>query len=245
MAGQKEIALKLENVRKTFVVSNKTFLSIKDRLFNLHRKNEKKTIYALKNVNLEVHKGECIGIVGRNGSGKSTLTKIMSGAFQPDKGGKVIRNGTHLLMNLGVGFSHELTARENVYVNGSTLGLTVKQIDEIFHDIIQFAELEEFVDTKIKYFSSGMVQRLSFSIAMYAQADILFLDEVFAVGDNKFKEKATEMLEKSWMQGCTTIMVSHSNALIQKYCSKVLVLNKGEQIFYGDVKEGLEIYEGL
>ena len=207
--------------------------------------NEKKTIYALKNVNLEVHKGECIGIVGRNGSGKSTLTKIMSGAFQPDKGGKVIRNGTHLLMNLGVGFSHELTARENVYVNGSTLGLTVKQIDEIFHDIIQFAELEEFVDTKIKYFSSGMVQRLSFSIAMYAQADILFLDEVFAVGDNKFKEKATEMLEKSWMQGCTTIMVSHSNALIQKYCSKVLVLNKGEQIFYGDVKEGLEIYEGL
>lgn len=245
MTDKKDIALELEKVKKTFVVANKTFLSIKDRLFNLHRKNEKKTIQALKEVNLKIYKGECVGIVGRNGSGKSTLTKIMSGAFQPDKGGKVKRNGTHLLMNLGVGFSHELTARENVYVNGSTLGLSVKQIDEIFHDIIKFAELEEFVDTKIKYFSSGMVQRLSFSIAMYAQADILFLDEVFAVGDNKFKEKATEMLEKSWMQGCTTIMVSHSNALIKKYCNKVLVLNKGEHLFYGDVEEGIRIYEEL
>ena len=196
MSNKKEIALQLKDIRKTFVVSNKTFLSIKDRLFNLHRKNEKKKIVALDGVNLDVYKGECIGIIGRNGSGKSTLTKIMSGAFKPDKGGTVVRNGTHLLMNLGVGFSHELTARENVYVNGSTLGLTVKQIDEIFHDIIDFAELNEFVDTKIKYFSSGMIQRLSFSIAMYAKADILFLDEVFAVGDKKFREKATEMLEK-------------------------------------------------
>lgn len=240
-----DLAIELIDIRKTFVIQEKSFSSIKDRLFNLHKKNDKKVLKAVKGINIQIKKGECIGIVGRNGSGKSTLTKIMSGAIQPDKGGKVIRHGSHLLMNLGVGFSHELTARENIYVNGSSLGLTIKQIDEIFYDIIDFAELREFVDTKIKYFSSGMVQRLSFSIAMYAKADILFLDEVFAVGDNKFKAKATKMLEESWMEGCTTVMVSHSNALIKKYCTKVLVLNKGEQLFYGDVEEGIRIYEEL
>lgn len=245
MMKSEEIALELIDIGKTFVVAEKTFVSIKDRLFNIHRKNERKKIHAVKNINLKIYKGECIGIVGRNGSGKSTLTKIMSGSINPNKGGAVKRNGSHLLMNLGVGFSHELTARENIYVNGSTLGLRIKEIDAIFHDIIEFAELQEFVDTKIKYFSSGMVQRLSFSIAMYAKADILFLDEVFAVGDAKFREKATDMLEKSWLEGSTTIMVSHSNALLEKYCSKVLVINKGEQIFYGPTNEGLKIYQNL
>lgn len=241
----KELAIELDNIRKTFVIQEKSFSSIKDRIFNLHKRNEKKVLEAVKGIDIKIYRGECVGIVGRNGSGKSTLTKIMSGAIQPDKGGKVVRHGSHLLMNLGVGFSHELTARENVYVNGSSLGLRIKEIDEIFYEIIDFAELRDFIDTKIKYFSSGMVQRLSFSIAMHAKADILFLDEVFAVGDTKFKEKATSMLEDSWMQGCTTVMVSHSNNLIKQYCDKVLVMNKGEQLFYGDAEEGIEIYEGL
>ena len=144
----KEIAIKLEGVSKTFKTSTRQFHTIKQRLFNFYKKNQVKKFEAIRNVSLTINRGECIGIIGRNGSGKSTLTKVMSGAFLPDKGGKVTKNGTSLLLNLGVGFSHELTARENIYVNGSTLGLRIKQIDEIFEDIIAFAELEEFVDTR-------------------------------------------------------------------------------------------------
>jgi ABC-2 type transport system ATP-binding protein len=241
----KNIAISLVNIFKTFVVSDKSFQTVKDRIFNFHKKDNKRKIFALKNISLEIEKGECVGLIGRNGSGKSTLTKIMSGAFEPDKGGKIIRNGSSMLMNLGVGFSHELTARENIYVNGSTLGLKIKEIDELFNDIISYAELEDFVDTKIKYFSSGMVQRLSFSIAIYAKADILFLDEIFAVGDEKFRQKATKTLEDNWLKGRTVIIVSHSPELIEKYCSKTILMNKGEMIFYGNSKEALEKYNSI
>jgi ABC-2 type transport system ATP-binding protein len=241
----KKIALSLKNISKTFVVSDKSFQTVKDRVFNFHKKNNKRKICALKNISLDIMKGECVGLIGRNGSGKSTLTKIMSGAFVPDKGGQINRVGTSMLMNLGVGFSHELTARENIYVNGSTLGLRISKIDEIFNDIITYAELEEFMDTKIKYFSSGMVQRLSFSIAIYAKADILFLDEIFAVGDDKFRAKATKTLEDSWLKGRTVIIVSHSSELIEKYCSRTILMNKGEMVFLGDSKEAIEIYNQI
>lgn len=242
---EKEISIELKNVSKTFNVYDKSYLTIKDRLFNFYKKNNKKTISAVKKLNLKIFKGECIGVVGRNGSGKSTLTKIMSGSYIPDDGGIVNRVGSHLLLNLGVGFSHELTARENIYVNGSTLGLRVKEVDEIFHDIINFSELHDFVDTKIKYFSSGMVQRLSFSIALYANADIIFLDEVFAVGDEKFQEKATKVLEDNWIKGRTAIIVSHSSALIEKYCNRTILMHKGELLFFGDTKTALEKYKEL
>ncbi len=240
-----EISLSLKNVNKTFRFADKSFHTIQQRLFNLHKKNKKQQLKAVKNVNLDIYKGECIGVIGRNGSGKSTLTKIMSGAYTPDKGGEVIKNGTSLLLNLGVGFSHELTARENIYVNGSTLGLRVKQIDEIFNDIIEFAELQDFVDTKIKYYSSGMIQRLSFSIAIYAKADIIFLDEVFAVGDDKFRNKATKVLEENWIQGRTAILVSHSAGLIEKYCSRTILMHKGELLYFGDTKVAIEKYSEL
>lgn len=245
MSTIKEISLSLKNVSKTFRFTDKSFHTIQQRLFNLHKKNKTKELSAVKEVSFDIYKGECIGIIGRNGSGKSTLTKIMSGAYLPDKGGEVIKNGTSLLLNLGVGFSHELTARENIYVNGSTLGLRIKQIDEIFEEIIGFAELEDFVDTKIKYYSSGMIQRLSFSIAIYANADIIFLDEVFAVGDEKFKNKATKVLEENWIKGRTVVIVSHSNGLINEYCNRTIVMHKGEMIFFGDTKEAIDIYIGL
>lgn len=241
----KEISIELKNVNKTFNVFDKSYQTIKDRLFNIHKKNHQKKIEALKDINFEIYKGECIGIIGRNGSGKSTLTKIMSGSYVPDKNGLVIRNGSHLLLNLGVGFSHELTARENIYINGSTLGLRIKEIDEIFHDIIEFSELQEFVDTKIKYYSSGMVQRLSFSIALYANADIMFLDEVFAVGDEKFQEKATKVLEDNWIKGRTAVIVSHSSALIEKYCNRAILMHKGEILYFGDSATAIEKYRAL
>jgi ABC-2 type transport system ATP-binding protein len=242
---QKEISLELKNISKTFNVYEKSYHTVKDRLFNFYKKNNTKSICAVKKLNLEIFKGECIGIVGRNGSGKSTLTKIMSGSYIPDKGGTVNRTGSHLLLNLGVGFSHELTARENIYVNGSTLGLRIKEIDEIFQDIINFAELDGFVDTKIKYFSTGMIQRLSFSIALYANADIMFLDEVFAVGDEKFKQKATKVLESNWIDGRTAIIVSHSSGLIEKYCNRTILMHKGELLYFGDTKIAIEKYKEL
>jgi len=243
--NNKEISIQLKNVSKSFKTYNKSYQTIKDRLLNLHKKNEVKNILAVKSLNLEIYKGECIGVIGRNGSGKSTLTKVMSGAFLPDKGGKVMKNGTSLLLNLGVGFSHELTARENIYVNGSTLGLRIQQIDEIFNDVIEFAELEGFIDTKIKYFSSGMIQRLSFSIAIYAKADILFLDEVFAVGDEKFQKKATEVLERNWLENRTAIIVSHSAFLVEKYCNRTILMHKGVLLYFGDTKKAMEKYRAL
>ncbi len=164
----------------------------------------------------------------------------MSGAFVPDKGGEIYKNGTSMLLNLGVGMSHELTARQNVYVSGSALGLKIKEIDKLFDQIIAFAELEEFVDSKVKYFSSGMIQRLSFAIATNAGADIMFLDEIFAVGDAKFKKKAVKVMENSWIEGRTIVMVSHSLTNIAKYCKRAVYLKKGEIAYLGDAKTAIE-----
>ncbi len=235
-------SLILENVSKTFCINDKKVDTLKGRLFNLFSNKNLKEFKAVDSISLEITKGENFGIIGRNGSGKSTLIKLMSGAFVPDKGGQIIKNGTSMLLNLGVGMSHELTARENVYVSGSALGLKIKDIDKIFNQIIAFAELEEFVDSKIKYFSSGMIQRLSFAIAVNAGADIMFLDEVFAVGDAKFKKKAVEVMEKSWIDGRTIIMVSHGLQNIAKYCERALYLKKGEVAFLGDAKEAIKLY---
>lgn len=237
------IAISVQNVSKTFVLAEKKRDSLKGAFIRLFGNNKnKKKLVAVDSVSFEIQKGENFGIIGRNGSGKSTLVKIMSGAFIPDKGGEIVKNGNSMLLNLGVGMSHELTARQNIYVSGSALGMKIKEIDEIFDKIIEFAELEDFVDSKIKYFSSGMIQRLSFSIAVNAGADIMFLDEVFAVGDAKFKAKAIKVMEESWINGRTIIMVSHSLSNIKKYCNRALYLKKGKMEFIGDAKEAIELY---
>ena len=147
-----------------------------------------------------------------------------------------------MLMNLGVGMSHELTARENIYVSGSVLGLKIKEVDAIFDEIVDFAELRDFVDTKIKYFSSGMVARLGFSIAVNAGADIMFLDEIFAVGDMKFQEKAVKVFESSWIQGKTVVLVSHSMQVISKYCKRAAFMKDGELKYIGDTEKAIELY---
>jgi ABC-type polysaccharide/polyol phosphate transport system ATPase subunit len=146
-------------------------------------------------------------------------------------------------MNLGVGMSHQLTARENIYVSASVLGLKIKEIDAIFDKIVDFAELREFIDTKIKYFSSGMVARLGFSIAVNANADIMFLDEIFAVGDMKFQEKAVRVFESSWIEGKTVILVSHTMETIQKYCNRSAYMKNGALIYFGDTATAIEQYK--
>ncbi len=230
-----------KNISKTFHISEDSHNTVKHRLFNIFNPPKRKNVEAVKRVSLEINKGECIGLLGRNGCGKSTLVKVLAGVYPTDTGYLKI-NGSTMLMNLGVGMSHELTARENIYVSGSVLGLKIKEVDAIFDEIIDFAELREFVDTKIKFFSSGMVARLGFSIAVKAGADIMFLDEIFAVGDMKFQEKAIKVFESSWIEGKTVILVSHSMDVIRKYCKRAGFMKNGEMNFFGDTEKAIELY---
>ena len=234
-------AIKARNISKTFHITEDSHNTVKHRLFNLFNPPRAKHVEALKMMNFEVKKGECIGLIGRNGCGKSTLTRVLAGVYPTDTGYVDIKGST-LLMNLGVGMSHELTARENVYVSASVLGMKIKEIDAIFNQIIAFAELEEFVDTKIKFFSSGMVARLGFSIAVNAGADIMFLDEIFAVGDVKFQEKAIKVFESSWIQGRTVILISHNMETIRKYCSRTAFMKHGKLDFFGDTEHAIGLY---
>lgn len=236
-----DIAIQAKNISKTFHITEDSHNTVKHRMFNIFNPPRPKNVEAVKMMNFEVKKGECIGLIGRNGCGKSTLTKLLAGVYPTDTGYVTI-NGSTLLMNLGVGMSHELTARENIYVSASVLGKKIKEVDEIFDKIIAFAELEGFVDTKIKFFSSGMVARLGFSVAVNAGADIMFLDEIFAVGDVKFQEKAIRVFESSWIEGKTVILVSHTMEVVRKYCSRTALMRHGSLAFFGDTEKAIELY---
>lgn len=235
------VALTAKNISKTFHISEDSHNTVKHRLFNLFNPPRRKRIEAIKMTSFEINKGECVGLIGRNGCGKSTLVKLLAGVYPIDTGYLKI-NGSTMLMNLGVGMSHELTARENIYVSASVLGMRIKEVDAIFDKIIDFAELRDFVDTKIKYFSSGMVARLGFSIAVNAGADIMFLDEIFAVGDMKFQEKAVKVFESSWIEGKTVVLVSHSMEVIKKYCKRTGFMRNGQMKFFGDTDTAVNMY---
>lgn len=240
-ATGKDFAISARNISKKFHITEDSHNTVKHRLFRIFNPPHAKTVDALKTINLEILKGECFGLIGRNGCGKSTLTRVLAGVYPTDTGYVKI-NGSTMLMNLGVGMSHELTARENIYVSGSVLGLKIKEVDEIFDKIVEFAELEEFIDTKVKFFSSGMLARLGFSIAVNAGADIMFLDEIFAVGDVKFQQKAIKVFEKSWIEQKTVVLVSHSMPVIKTYCQRVAYLKNGNLEFVGDPETAINMY---
>jgi ABC-2 type transport system ATP-binding protein len=237
----KALAIQAKGISKTFHISEDSHNTVKHRLFNLFNPPRLKKVEAIKKMDFEIFKGECIGLLGRNGCGKSTLIRLLAGVYPSDTG-QISIYGSTLLMNLGVGMSHQLTARENIYVSSSVLGLKIKEIDAIFDKIVDFAELREFIDTKIKYFSSGMVARLGFSIAVNAGADIMFLDEIFAVGDMKFQEKAIKVFESSWIEGKTVILVSHSMETIKKYCNRTAFMKNGNLVYFGDTEEAIQMY---
>jgi ABC-type polysaccharide/polyol phosphate transport system ATPase subunit len=240
--SEQTLAIEARNISKTFTIAEDSHNTVKHRLFNLFNPPRSKKVQAVKKMDFDVYKGECIGLIGRNGSGKSSLIRLLAGVYPVDTG-YINIYGSTLLMNLGIGMSHQLTARENIYVSGSILGLKIKEIDQIFDKIIDFAELRDFVDTKIKYFSSGMVARLGFSIAVNGGADIMFLDEIFAVGDMKFQQKAINVFESSWINGKTVILVSHTLDVVEKYCPKTAYMRKGELVFFGDTSEAIELYK--
>jgi len=235
-------AISLKDVNKTFYSFDKgaPFLSkIKNLFFS---SNQRKNI-VLKDININVRKGEFIGIIGKNGTGKSTLLKIIIGAISADKGSIIETNGKVIRLALGIGFDANLSARDNIYLNGSIIGLTLKQIGEKLEEIIEFAELENYIDTPVRFYSSGMKSRLSFSIALHANADILLIDEFFgAVGDENFKQKSQKAFEENILKGKTIIHVSHSMANIKKHCDRVIVLKKNENKVFENPKLAIAYY---
>ena len=208
--------------------------SIMKKAFNIFHGGNLKVIKALQNINLEIKEGDRIGIIGANGSGKSTLLRILMGAFPPDKGGSVSSHGKILRLALGMGFDPNLTARENIYVNGSMIGLTMREIGQKLNSIVTFSEQGAFIDTPIKFFSSGMVSKLAFSVAMHADADIYLFDEFFGgVGDERFREKSNKAFSEFVLRNKTYVLVSHDLETIEKHTDQVVYLQKGEIVEIG------------
>ena len=235
-AETREVVLSVEHVGKYFKLPTEQASGLKQAFINWTRgiKGYKEQ-HVLRDINFEVRKGDFFGIVGRNGSGKSTLLKLISGIYVPDSG-KIRVNGKLVpFIELGVGFNPELTGRENVFLNGALLGFTRAQIENMYDDIVQFAELEEFMDQKLKNYSSGMQVRLAFSVAIQAQGDILVLDEVLAVGDEAFQRKCDAYFAKVKKDANkTVILVTHDMNAVKRYCNKAVLIKDGEVIVSGD-----------
>jgi len=239
--------VEVKNLYKTYYPKSHHKKSIREGIFFWRKKSiNSGKIEALKDINFSIKEGEFFGIIGRNGSGKSTLLNCLIGSIKPDKGSIVKTKGKLIRLALGMGFDPNLSARDNIYINGSILGLTFKRIGLIFDDIIGFAELEKFVDIPVKNFSSGMMSKLKFSIAVHAEADIFLMDEFFGgVGDQSFRAKSDEVFKNTFLDGRTIIHVSHQMRTISEHCSRVLVLDKGKQIAFGEPKEMLKLYNEL
>lgn len=222
-------ALEVNHISKSFRLPTEQASGIKQAFINWTKgvKGYKEQ-HVLKDISFKVEKGDFFGIVGRNGSGKSTLLKIISQIYTPEQG-EVKVNGTLIpFIELGVGFNPELTGRENIYLNGALLGFSKDEISEMYDEIVEFAELEEFMDQKLKNYSSGMQVRLAFSIAIKAQGDILVLDEVLAVGDEAFQRKCNDFFEKIKKDNSkTVILVTHDMLAVERYCDKAIFINKG------------------
>lgn len=220
-------AIEVKNLTKTFVINHQRHLSLKHSVLNRFQ-GEKELLTVLEDISFEVEQGDFVGIIGRNGSGKSTLLKILANIYQPTSGEVKIHGRLSPFLELGVGFQPELTAYENIFLYGTLLGLSQKQINKKLDEIIQFAELEKFIDTKLKNFSSGMYVRLAFSVAIQADFDILLLDEVLAVGDLDFQKKCFKQFYNFKSLDKTVLFVSHSLSNIEKACNKGIWLENGK-----------------
>src|SRR5579862_7603283 len=236
MAGP--VAVSVEEVSKRFRLYHQKYQSVKERILNLGN-TPYEDFWALNDVNLEVYEGETVGILGRNGSGKSTLLKCISGILQPTKGQVVIRGHLAALLELGAGFQPELSGRENIYLNASLLGLSTREVDRRFDDIVAFAELEHFIDNQVKFYSSGMYVRLGFAVAVNVEPDILVVDEVLAVGDENFQRKCMDRVKQFQEEGRTILFVSHSPDQVRAICDRALVLDQGVPVGCGTPGEAV------
>ncbi|MGM9850111.1 MAG: ABC transporter ATP-binding protein [Bacilli bacterium] len=217
-----------------------TFISLFDKKRRVSK--EKNELLALNNVSFEISKGEVVGLIGSNGAGKSTLLKVVSGVMKPTKGKVKVDGVISPMIELGAGFDPELTARENIYLNGAILGYSKKFLDEKFDQIVEFSEIRDFLDVPVKNFSSGMTAKLAFSIATVVDPEILIVDEILSVGDIKFQEKSKKKMMEMINGGTTVLYVSHSLESIKDLCTKVIWLDHGKIVKIGDPKELCDEY---
>lgn len=240
--------IELGNISMRFNLGIEKDFSIKQAFVNFFsfkkRKKDKKneTFWALNDVSLKVKKGEVVGLIGSNGAGKSTLLKVVSGVMKPTKGKVTVNGDISPMIELGAGFDMNLTARENIYLNGAILGYSKKFLIEKFDEIVEFSELREFLDVPVKNFSSGMIAKLAFSIATIVNPQILIVDEILSVGDIKFQEKSKNKMMEMITGGTTVLYVSHSIDSIKSLCTKVVWLEHGKIIKMGDPKEICDEY---
>nr|WP_124054154.1 ABC transporter ATP-binding protein [Arcanobacterium ihumii] len=231
--------IEIDQVAKKFVIHKDK--SLKERVVNAKRsKTYKEEYWALDDVSFTIKAGQSIGLVGPNGSGKSTLLKIIGGILSPDRGDVKVRGRIAALLELGAGFHPDLTGRDNVYLNGAILGLSRAEIERNFQAIVDFSGIGDFIDTQVKFYSSGMYVRLAFAVAVHSDPDILLVDEVLAVGDEPFQKKCMEKIREFQKQGRTIILVSHSAAQIVDVCDSAVVLQSGKLVYAGSAKDSMK-----
>lgn len=239
-----DIAIKVTHVSKRFKLYYDKANTLKEKILFFSKKNKNKDdiLHVLKDINLEIKKGESVALIGTNGSGKSTLLKLMTKIIYPNKG-KIITNGKLTsLLELGAGFHDDFTGRENIYFNASIFGLTKEEIDEKVDEIIEFSELKDFIDNPVRTYSSGMYMRLAFSVAINVQAEILLIDEILAVGDQHFQDKCFNKLIELKESGKTIVIVTHNMQQVQKFCNRAVWLYKGQIRQDGPVDDVLKEY---
>ena len=241
MSSSDDIVLSVRNVSKCFEIYEKPVHRLYQTLC-AGKKKFYKEFWALKDVSFDVHRGECVGIIGRNGAGKSTLLQIITGTLAPTGGEVNLKGRVAALLELGSGFNPEFTGRENVYMNGAILGLSRREIDERFNDIVAFADIGEFIDQPVKTYSSGMMVRLAFAVQVMVEPDVLIVDEALAVGDAHFQRKCYARMDALVARGTTILLVTHDIETVKQRCSRVVYINNGMACVFSDVKVGVLAY---
>lgn len=239
----KKELLKVEHVGMKFNLNKEKVNDMKEYIIKVLKKEIKKDeFWALKDVSFSVMEGDRVGVLGLNGAGKSTLLKVVSGVFKPTEGTVTRRGNIVPLLELGAGFDKNYTGRENIYLYGAVLGYSKEYMDSKYDEIVEFSELEQFIDVPIKNYSSGMKVKLGFSIATIAEPDILILDEVLSVGDVKFRKKSEKKIKTMMKEGTAVLFVSHSLPQVKRICNKAMILEHGKLIAIGDIKEVAKQY---
>lgn len=237
-------AIKVNNVSKIYRLYEKPIDRLKETLLK-NRKNYHKDFFALNNVSFEMEKGETVGIIGTNGSGKSTILKIITGVLTPTEGNVEIRGKISALLELGAGFNMDFTGIENIYLNGTMMGFSKKDMDKKLNDILEFADIGDFIYQPVKTYSSGMFVRLAFALAINVEPEILIVDEALSVGDVFFQSKCFRKIDEIRKQGVTVLMVTHDMGTVIKYCDKVILLNKGQFIAQGQAGDMVDLYKKI
>jgi len=236
-----EYAIEVKHVYKDFKMYYDKATSLKEWLIFWNRRTNEK-LHILKDINLNIKKGEALALIGTNGSGKSTLLKLITKIIYPNKGEIIVHGKVASLLELGAGFHPDFSGRENIYFNASIFGMTKKEIDAKVNDIIEFSELQEFIDNPVRTYSSGMYMRLAFSVAISVKADVLLIDEILAVGDEHFQQKCYAKMEELRDQGITIVFVSHSMGVVNKFCDRAAWIKDGEVKMLGPTKEVTDAY---